>query len=93
MLSDVSSASQPLILVLLHFLVTQQSNEQSNPFSSLFLLLYSFKEVMTLAIASPGGGRGQILNPITPYCVSLDLSTLHRAVPNPCLVRDTALLP
>lgn len=55
MLSDVSSASQPLILVLLHFLAAQQSNEQSNPFSNLFLLLYIFEEVMTLEIASPGG--------------------------------------
>ena len=58
MFSDVSSASQPLILVLLHFLAAQQSNEQSNPFGNLFLLLYSFEEVMTLEIASPGGMKG-----------------------------------
>lgn len=43
MLSDVSSASQPFILVLLHFLAAQQSNEQSNHFGNLFLLLYSLK--------------------------------------------------
>lgn len=58
MFSGVSSASQPLILVLLHFLAAWQSNEQSNPFSNLFLLLHSFEEVMTLEIASPGGMEG-----------------------------------
>jgi len=56
--SDVPSASQPLILVLLHFLAAQQSNEQSNPFGNLFLLLYNLEEVMTHEIASPGGTKG-----------------------------------
>lgn len=71
MLSDVSSASQPLILVLLHFLAAQQSNEQSNPFSNLFLLLYSFEEVMTLKIASPGGMKGSDPEPhYTRECLS-----------------------
>ena len=71
MLSDVSSASQPLILVLLHFLAAQQSNEQSNPFSNLFLLLYSFEEVMTLEIASPGGKKGPDPEPhYTRVCLS-----------------------
>lgn len=64
-LSDVSSASQPLILVLLHFLAAQKSNEQSNPFCNLFLLLYSLEEVMTLEIASPGGRKGP--DPNSPY--------------------------
>lgn len=71
MLSDISSASQPLILVLLHFLAAQQSNEQSNPFGNLFLLLYSFEEVMTLEIASPGGMKGPDSEPhYTRVCVS-----------------------
>lgn len=76
MLSDVSSASQPLILVLLHFLAAQQSNEQSNPFSNLFLLLYSFKEVMTLEIASPEGMTGPDPEPhYTRVCLSWFLQT------------------
>lgn len=64
-LSDVSSASQALILVLLHFLAARQSNEQSNPFCNLFLLLYSLEEVMALEIASPGGRKGP--DPNSPY--------------------------
>jgi len=97
MLFDVSSASQPLILVLLRFLGAQQSKEQSNPFGNLFLLLYSFEEVMTLEIASPGGMKGQDPEPhytSVPFLILAACSSCpeHSVVPNPCLVRDTALL-
>lgn len=95
MFSGISSASQPLILVLLHFLAAWQSNEQSNPFSNLFLLPHCFEEVMTLEIASPGGMEGP--DPAA-HCTSVpvllpaacpELSVL----PNPCAATATAPLP